>query len=68
MGLNALPAWPLQRACHASGLNEDLGIVFEDFNNSGDGGSIKDVKYKIAYGDGNIELHVDWDELTWEEM
>ena len=61
MGKNDLPAWPVQKACHSSGLNRNLGIEFKPAY--GSTGSMKSVQYKIQYGEGGIVLNVDWDKV-----
>jgi len=58
MGNVKLPAWPLQFACHVSGLDSDLGI---DINRGDD-----EVQFTIGYGgasDDKLILSVDWDAI-----
>ena len=55
-GLAKLPKWPLQTACHSTGLNQDLGVRIV--------GDKSNVKYTIFYGDDNNGLQVDWDDLS----
>jgi lysosomal Pro-X carboxypeptidase len=51
-----LPAWPIQAACwQVSQLHKDWGIRIQ--------GDFKNVRYRIDYGDSNISLAVDWDQL-----
>ena len=61
MGNNDLPAWPLQFACHTSGLDSDLGIRIDQ----GD----EDVQFSIKYGSGSDEiiLDIDWDSVVVQQ-
>jgi pimeloyl-ACP methyl ester carboxylesterase len=51
-----LPAWPMQAACwQVSQLFKDWGVrILGDFRN---------VRYQIDYGDSNISLAIDWDQV-----
>lgn len=61
MGPNNLPAWPLQAACwNTSELHRDWGIDFL----SPDGTFRSDVKYTIVYGDPEMAIAIDWDEMN----
>ena len=52
-----LPPWPLQAACWKhSRLHEDFGIQID--------GDVSNVRYKIQYGDSDLEIRVDWDRAT----
>jgi len=65
MGKNDLPAWPVQKACHDSGLVNDLGVQFQQVNSSDEGHD--PVKYTIQYGEdpsGSLVLDIDWDDLN----
>jgi len=62
-GMYALPAWPLQEACHGpSGLHQNMGISIV--------GDRRDVRYSITYGDDTtmdedrFVLDVDWNRVT----
>jgi pimeloyl-ACP methyl ester carboxylesterase len=54
-----LPAWPLQAACWHSGLHQDWGITYDDGDDNDQA-----VHYTISYGDGNLQLQIDWDNAT----
>lgn len=57
MGLNDLPAWPLQAACwNVSHLHQEWGVQMK--------GNQTDVKYSIQYGDSGLVLDIDWDNVT----
>lgn len=63
MGKNDLPPWPVQKACHDSGLMEDLGVSFQ-LPSSDD---VQPVRYTVHYGDdpsSSLILDIDWDDLT----
>lgn len=55
-GLAKLPKWPLQTACHSTGLNRDLGVRIV--------GDKSNVKYTVFYGDEEDGLQVDWGQLS----
>ena len=61
MGNHELPPWPLQHACHAGGLDLDLGVTVER-------DAARKVAYSISYGgeeEGEqLVLDVDWDVVT----
>ncbi|KAG7355417.1 serine carboxypeptidase S28 [Nitzschia inconspicua] len=51
-----LPAWPMQAACwRNSRLYKDWGVTFS--------GDLHDVRFEINYGDSNITLSIDWDQV-----
>ena len=59
MGMNYLPAWPLQSACWVvSHLHQEWGI--QKRGNA----TPTDVKYSIQYGDSGLVLDIDWDIVT----
>ena len=54
-----LPAWPLQAACWKnSSLHSDFGVRIDGNVNDGN------VQYLIVYGDSEIKVSVDWENVT----
>jgi len=59
MGLNDLPAWPLQAACwNVSHLHQEWGIQINGNREA------TAVKHSIKYGDSGLVLDVDWNNVS----